>query len=174
MIETAIFAAGCFWCVESDFEKVAGVVEVVSGYTGGSKENPSYEEVSAGGTGHAEAVEVRFDSEKVSYARLLETFWRNVDPTVNDRQFCDHGRQYRPAIFYRDEAQRKAAEASKLEARKRLKVPAPIVVEIARAARFYPAEQYHQDYHRKNPLRYRFYRSNCGRDRRLRELWGSP
>lgn len=171
-LDSAIFAGGCFWCMEPPFEKIPGVISVTAGYTGGEKDNPSYEEVSAGGTGHAEAVEIRFDPSRVSYEKLLEVFWINVDPTVNDRQFCDKGRQYRPGIFYRNEAQKKAAEASVQQAQGRLKAPGRIVVEITPASRFYPAEGYHQDYYKRNPIRYKFYRRGCGRDKRLKELWG--
>ena len=168
----AIFAGGCFWCVESDFDKVSGVVATISGYTGGRKVDPTYEEVSSGTTGHAESVEVIFDPKKVTYEHLLEVFWTSIDPTVKDRQFCDTGTQYRTAIFYTDEEQRKAAEASrkKIEATKPFKEP--IVTEITMAGKFYPAEDYHQDYYLKNPVRYKFYRTGCGRDARLKELWG--
>jgi peptide-methionine (S)-S-oxide reductase len=168
----AIFAGGCFWCVESDFDKVPGVVATISGYTGGSKADPTYQEVSSGTTGHAESVEVIFDPKKVSYEHLVDVFWTSIDPTVKDRQFCDIGNQYRTAIFYMNEEQRKAAEASrkKIEATKPFK--APIVTEITMAGTFYPAEDYHQDYYLKNPVRYKFYRTGCGRDARLKELWG--
>jgi len=168
----ATFAGGCFWCMEPPFEKLPGVVSVTSGYTGGQKKNPTYEEVSAGGTGHAEAVEVAYDPAKVSYRQLLEVFWRNVDPTTPDRQFCDVGQQYRTAIFFHDEGQHREAEASKAEVERSKRFPDPIVTPILPAGPFYPAEEYHQDYYKKNPLRYRFYRSGCGRDRRLKELWG--
>jgi len=168
----ATFAGGCFWCMESDFDKVPGVVATISGYTGGRKANPTYEEVSSGATGHAESVEVAYDPKKVTYEKLLEVYWHNVDPTVKDRQFCDTGSQYRTAIFYHDEAQRKAAEESKrrIEAEKPFK--APIVTAIEMAGPFYPAEDYHQDFYLKNPVRYQFYRKGCGRDARLKELWG--
>jgi peptide-methionine (S)-S-oxide reductase len=169
-VAKATFAAGCFWCVEEAFDKVPGVLSTTSGYTGGTKKNPTYEEVSAGGTGHAESVEVAFDPAKVSYEKLLDAFWHNVDPLVKDRQFCDTGHQYRSAIFYHDETQRRLAEASKAEVQKRFKQP--IQTEIVPAGPFYPAEEYHQDFYKKNPLRYKFYRSGCGRDRRLQELWG--
>lgn len=169
----AIFAGGCFWCVESDFDKVPGVVSTTSGYIGGTKKHPSYQEVSAGGTGHAEAVEVVYDPEKVSYEKLLDVFWRNVDPTVKDRQFCDVGSQYRSAIFYLDEEQKRRAEAS-LEALKKNKpFKGEIYTQIVPAGEFWPAEDYHQNYYKKNPLRYEFYRFNCGRDARLKEIWGS-
>jgi peptide-methionine (S)-S-oxide reductase len=166
----ATFAGGCFWCMEPPFEALAGVVSVTSGYTGGAKAKPSYEEVSAGGTGHAEAVEIVYDPAKVSFEKLLDVFWRNIDPTVADRQFCDVGSQYRSAIFVHDAAQRKAAEASRDAVAKKLGVP--VKTEIADAGTFYPAEEYHQDYAKKNPLRYRYYRHGCGRDARLEELWG--
>ncbi len=169
----ATFAGGCFWCMEPPFEKLDGVLSVTSGYTGGKKTNPTYEEVSSGGTGHLESVEILFDPAKVSFEQLLEVFWRNVDPTDGGGQFCDRGEQYRTAIFVHDAAQRSAAEASKaaLDAAKRL--PGPVVTPILAASAFYPAEEYHQDYWKKNPLRYRYYRGGCGRDERLKELWGS-
>ncbi|HEX4963444.1 MAG TPA: peptide-methionine (S)-S-oxide reductase MsrA [Thermoanaerobaculia bacterium] len=170
-VAKATFAAGCFWCVEEAFDKVPGVISTTSGYTGGSKKNPTYEEVSAGGTGHAESVEVAYDPTKVTYEKLLDAFWHNVDPLVKDRQFCDSGHQYRSAIFYHDETQKKLAEASKAEVQKRFKEP--IQTEIVPATQFWPAEEYHQDFYKKNPLRYKFYRSGCGRDRRLQELWGT-
>ena len=172
MTAVATFAGGCFWCMEPPFEKLEGVIAVTSGYTGGAKVNPTYEQVSSGGTGHFESVEVLFDPAKVSYERLLEVFWRNVDPTDGGGQFCDRGEQYRTAIFVHDEAQRRAAEASKaaLAAAKRL--PGPVVTPVVAAGPFYPAEEYHQDYCRKNPLRYRYYRGGCGRDARLEQLWG--
>jgi peptide-methionine (S)-S-oxide reductase len=167
---TATFAGGCFWCVEADFDKVAGVISTTSGYTGGHKANPTYWEVSSGGTGHAEAVEVAYDPAKVSYEKLLDVFWHNVDPLAKDRQFCDHGNQYRTAIFTRSDEQRRLAEASKAAVQARFKQP--IVTEIVAAGPFYKAEDYHQDFYLKNPIRYRFYRYNCGRDARLEELWG--
>jgi peptide-methionine (S)-S-oxide reductase len=170
-VAKAIFAAGCFWCVEAAFDKVDGVISTTSGYTGGTKKNPSYEEVSAGGTGHAESVEVAYDPTKVSYEKLLDAFWHNVDPLVKDRQFCDVGHQYRSAIFYRSDTEKRLAEASKAEVQKRFKQP--IQTEIVPASAFYPAEEYHQDFYKKNPLRYRLYRTGCGRDRRLQELWGA-
>src|SRR5262249_2998506 len=168
--KTATFAGGCFWCVEADFDKVEGVVSTTSGYTGGGKANPSYEEVSRGGTGHAEAVEIVYDPSKVSYQKLLDVFWHNIDPLVKDRQFCDHGNQYRTAIFYHGDEQRKLAEASKAAVQGRFKEP--IATEIVAAGPFYKAEDYHQDFYVKNPIRYKFYRYNCGRDTRLEELWG--
>lgn len=170
--QTAIFAGGCFWCTESDFEKLPGVLTAESGYTGGNVANPSYEQVSAGRTGHAESVRVTFDPAKVSYTQLVEYYWHTVDPTVKDQQFCDHGNQYRTAIFYVDEAQRKAAEASLDALKKSGKLPA-IHTEISQAGTFWPAEEYHQDYYKKNPVRYHFYRSRCGRDDRLKQVWGA-
>jgi peptide-methionine (S)-S-oxide reductase len=168
----ATFAGGCFWCVESDFDKVPGVTETISGYIGGNKANPTYHEVSSGSTGHAESVQVVFDPKKVTYEKLLDVFWVSVDPTVKDRQFCDSGSQYRTAIFYNDESQRKAAEASKAALEKSKPFKQPIVTQIVAAGPFYPAEDYHQDYYKKNPVRYQLYRSGCGRDARLKELWG--
>ena len=170
--ETATFAGGCFWCMEPPYEKLPGVVSVVSGYIGGTKADPTYEEVSAGGTGHAEAVRIVYNPRKISYPQLLEVFWRNVDPTTPNAQFCDVGDQYRSAIFYHDESQRKAAETSKRAVERKKTFKEPVVTEIAPATRFYPAEEYHQDYHRKNPIRYKYYRHRCGRDQRLRQLWG--
>jgi len=168
----AIVAGGCFWCVESDFDKVPGVISTTSGYIGGQKRNPTYQEVSAGGTGHAEAVEIVYDPKQVSYEKLLEVFWKNIDPTVKNRQFCDVGSQYRSAIFYLDEEQKRLAEASKAALMKSKPFRGDIVTEIVPAGEFWPAEEYHQDYYKKNPLRYKFYRSGCGRDARLQELWG--
>src|SRR5512134_1548165 len=170
----AIFAGGCFWCVESDFDKVPGVIATTSGYIGGPKRNPSYQEVSAGGTGHAEAVEIVYDPKQVSYEKLLEVFWRNIDPTVKNRQFCDVGSQYRSAIFYLDEEQKRIAEASRAALMKSKPFKGDVVTEIVPAGEFWPAEEYHQDYYKKNPLRYKFYRNGCGRDARLQELWGKP
>lgn len=171
-LQKATFAGGCFWCMEPPYEALDGVISVTSGYTGGTKDAPSYEEVGAGGTGHTEAIEIVFDPKKVSYDKLLEVFWRNIDPLTKDGQFCDFGRQYRTGIFFHDDAQRAAAESSKakLEASKRFKQP--IVTEIVKAGAFWAAEAYHQDYYKVNPLRYKFYRYNCGRDARLEELWG--
>ena len=169
----ATFAGGCFWCVESDFDKVPGVISTTSGYTGGKLDNPTYSQVSAGGTGHAEAVEIAYDPAKVSYQKLLDVFWRNHDPLAKDRQFCDRGDQYRPAIFYHDDEQRKLAEDSKKAVQEKL-APRMVQTEIVKAGKFYKAEDYHQDYYEKNPVRYKFYRFNCGRDQRLEELWGKP
>ncbi|MBM3223886.1 MAG: peptide-methionine (S)-S-oxide reductase MsrA [Candidatus Tectomicrobia bacterium] len=173
-VAKATFAGGCFWCMEPPFDKLDGVMSTTSGYIGGHTANPTYKEISAGHTGHTEAVEIVYDPAKVSYEKLLDVFWHNIDPTVANRQFCDHGSQYRSGIFYHDETQKRLAEASKqaIEAAKLLK--APIVTEITQASAFYPAEDYHQDYYQKNPVRYKFYRHNCGRDQRLRELWGEP
>jgi peptide-methionine (S)-S-oxide reductase len=169
----ATFAGGCFWCMEPPFDSLPGVVSTTSGYTGGTKPNPTYEEVSSGRTGHAEAVEVLYDPKKVSYEKLLDTFWHNIDPTVRDRQFCDVGTQYRTAIFVHDDAQRRIAERSRAELEKSKPFRQPIVTPIVPAGEFYPAEAYHQDFYRKNPIRYKFYRDGCGRDARLKELWGS-
>ncbi|MBI1942532.1 MAG: peptide-methionine (S)-S-oxide reductase MsrA [Betaproteobacteria bacterium] len=171
-LSTATFAMGCFWCSEEAFQEVPGVVSVVSGYTDGRTKNPSYEQVSSGGTGHTEAVEVRFDPSKVSYQKLLEVFWINHDPTYNDRQFCDHGSQYRPGVFWHDEQQRKLALASKAKYDKLKTFKQPIVTPIVKAGQFWPAEEYHQDYYKKNPVRYKFYVTGCGRYPRLDELWG--
>ncbi len=169
---TAIFAGGCFWCMEEAFEKVPGVVSAVSGYTGGHMKNPSYEAVSSGGTGHAEAVQVTYDPARVSYEALLQTFWKNVDPTTSNRQFCDVGEQYRAVIFVSDETQKRLAEESKREIERTKTFKDPIVTEIRPASAFYPAEDYHQDYYKKNPTRYKFYKFNCGRAQRLEDLWG--
>lgn len=170
-LEKATFAGGCFWCMQPPFDALPGVVSTTVGYTGGSKKNPTYEEVSAGGTGHAESIEVLFDPRRVSYRQLLAVFWHNIDPLTADGQFCDYGHQYRTAIFYHNESQRREAEAAKraLEKARGWK----IVTAIEPAGPFYPAEEYHQKYYQKNPFRYRFYRFNCGRDRRLKELWGA-
>ena len=169
---TAIFAGGCFWCMEPPYDKLDGVHATISGYIGGNTVNPSYKQVSSGTTGHTEALQVTYDPTRVSYEKLLEVFWRNVDPTTDDRQFCDRGSQYRPGIFYLDEAQEKAARASLAELEKNKPFRDAIKVEITAAATFYAAEEYHQDYYLKNPLRYKFYRYNCGRDQRLEALWG--
>jgi len=168
----ATFAGGCFWCMEEAFEPVEGVVSVVSGYTGGHVENPTYEQVSAGGTGHTESIEVIFDPQKVSYEHLLEIFWRNVDPTTPNAQFCDHGNQYRTAIFYHDEVQQQLIEVSKKKIEISKNFPESIVTEVAPASAFYPAEEYHQDFYSKNPVRYKYYKWNCGRAKRLEQLWG--
>lgn len=168
----ATFAGGCFWCIEADFEKVEGVITVTSGYTGGRVANPTYEQVSAGGTGHTEAIRVVYDPDVVTYEKLLGVFWHNIDPTVVNRQFCDVGDQYRSGIFYHDEAQREAAEKSRAELENSKPFPQPIVTEITEESAFYPAEVYHQDYAKKNPIRYSYYRKGCGRDNRLQQLWG--
>jgi peptide-methionine (S)-S-oxide reductase len=168
---SAVFAGGCFWCTESDFEKFPGVISAESGYIGGKTVNPTYEQVSAGRTGHTEAVRVVYDPSKVSYSALLEYFWKTIDPTVKDQQFCDHGSQYRSAIFYENDAQRATIEASKAALLKAGPVKV-IQTEIAPTSTFYPAEEYHQDYYKKNPIRYKGYRYNCGRDARLAEIWG--
>ena len=170
--EVATFAGGCFWCVESDFDKVPGVVRTISGYTGGLLKDPTYKRVSAGGTGHREAVQIFYDSKKVSYEKLLDIFWLSVDPTDAGGQFCDRGRSYETAIFANSPAQRRLAEASKQKLNKSGVLKKPIVTPIETAGVFYPAEDYHQDYYKKNPLRYKFYRYACGRDTRVREVWG--
>lgn len=170
----ATFAGGCFWCMEPPYDKLPGVVSTTSGYMGGKTRNPTYEQVSSGGTGHAEVVQVIYDPKKISYDKLLEVYWRNVDPTQRDGQFCDHGSQYRTAIFFHDDEQKRAAETSKAVLLKKKPFSGGIVTEITSATEFYPAEDYHQDYYRKNPVRYKFYRSGCGRDARLKELWGKP
>ena len=169
----ATFAGGCFWCMEPPYDKLPGVVSTVSGYIGGSKANPTYQEVTTGTTGHTEAVQVVYDPKKVTYEKLLDVFWHNVDPTVKDRQFCDAGSQYRTGIFYHDQAQRQAAEASLAALEKSKPFKEAIVTPIQMAGTFYAAEDYHQDYYEKNPIRYKFYRTSCGRDARLEELWGA-
>jgi peptide-methionine (S)-S-oxide reductase len=168
--EKATFAGGCFWCMESPFDEMKGVLSTTSGYTGGNVKNPSYKQVSNGKTGHAEAVEIKYDSNLVNYSQLLAVFWRNIDPTVQNRQFCDVGNQYRSGIFYHNEDQKKLAEETKKKVEKQLKKP--IFTEIKPVATFYPAEDYHQDYYKKNPLLYKYYRYRCGRDQRLTEIWG--
>ena len=170
--ETAIFAGGCFWCMEQPFDKLDGVISTTSGYTSGHKKNPSYREVSAGHTGHTEAIEIIFNPAKITYPELLEVFWKNIDPVAVNRQFCDSGSQYRSGIYYRDESQKKAAFDSlhRLENNKPFKED--IATEVVAASTFYPAEDYHQDYYQKNPLRYKYYRFSCGRDNRLEALWG--
>jgi peptide-methionine (S)-S-oxide reductase len=170
----ATFAGGCFWCVEEAFEKVDGVLTAISGYTGGQTPNPTYEQVSDGGTGHAESVEVLFDPARVTYEQLLEVFWHNIDPLAVDAQFCDHGRQYRSAIFYHGEDQRRAAEASRAALEQSKRFDRPVATQIVAAGAFYPAEEYHQGYYVKNPVRYKFYKWNCGRAQRLEQLWGPP
>lgn len=170
---SAIFAGGCFWCEETAFEGVPGVISVTSGYTGGQKKDPTYEEVSSGGTGHAESVQVLYDPSKISYEKLLDIFWHNVDPFQANGQFCDIGNQYRSAIFYRDEAQRAAAEASKRKLEEDSRFRGKIVTQIVPASTFYPAEEYHQDFYKKDPVRYHSYRTGCGRDARLKAIWGA-
>jgi peptide-methionine (S)-S-oxide reductase len=169
----ATFAGGCFWCMEPSFDKLDGVLATTSGYIGGAKTHPTYQEVSSGGTGHAEAVQVLYDPKRISYEKLLEVFWRNVDPTVKDRQFCDVGTQYRTGIFVHNDEQRRAAEASKAALEKSKPFKEAIVTPIVAATEFWPAEEYHQDYYIKNPVRYGYYRTGCGRDARLKQLWGS-
>jgi len=171
-LAVATFASGCFWCTESDFDKVAGVVSTTSGYTGGKTVGPSYQAVSAGGTGHAEALQVVYDPKKVSYETLLDTYWHNVDPVDGRGQFCDKGNQYRPAIFTHDPEQARLAAESKAKLAASGRFHEPIVVQVQPAGVFYMAEDYHQDYHTKNPAKYKFYRWNCGRDQRLEQIWG--
>ena len=172
-LQVATFAAGCFWCTEADFDKVPGVVETTSGYMGGKTPNPTYKQVSAGGTGHAEVLQLRYDPNKVTYKMLLDTYWHNVDPLDKDGQFCDRGDQYRPAIFYHDDEQKKLAEDSKAALQASGRFRQPVVVEITAASTFTKAEDYHQDYYAKQPIRYRLYRHGCGRDARLEALWGN-
>lgn len=167
----AIFAGGCFWCTEADFDKVPGVISTTSGYLNGKTKNPTYKEVSAGGSGHVEAVEVVYDPGKVTYAKLLDAFWRSIDPLVKDRQFCDSGDMYRTGIYYLDDEQKKLAEESKKPVAAKF-APRQVYTEIVKADTFYKAEDYHQDYYKKNEARYNFYRWNCGRDQRLEQLWG--
>jgi peptide-methionine (S)-S-oxide reductase len=170
----AYFAGGCFWCMEEAFEKVEGVLTAVSGYMDGTVANPTYEQVSAGGTGHAESVEVTYDPAKVSYEKLLDEFWRNVDPLTSNAQFCDHGNQYRAAIFPSTTEEQKLAEASRKRLEESKRFHSPIVTQIVPASTFYQAEEYHQDFYKKNPVRYKFYKFNCGRTQRLEEVWGKP
>ncbi len=171
--ELATFAGGCFWCMEAPVDSIKGVKSVTPGYTGGKTANPTYAEVSAGGSGHAEVVQIVFDPKVVSYEKLLEVFWRQIDPFRADAQFCDQGSQYRSGIFYENEAQKKLAEASKEALNKLPKFKGKIVTEITAASKFYPAEDYHQQYYKKNPVRYKYYRFSCGRDKRLEEIWGA-
>jgi len=170
----AYFAGGCFWCMEEAFEKVEGVVSVVSGYMGGTLSDPTYEQVSAGRTGHAEAVEVSYDPAKVSYQKLLEAFWHNIDPVMPNAQFCDHGSQYRSAVFYGTEEEQRLSEESKSALERSKRFSAPIVTQLVKASTFYPAEEYHQDYYKKNPVRYKYYKFSCGRAQRLDALWSKP
>jgi peptide-methionine (S)-S-oxide reductase len=167
----ATFAGGCFWCMEPPYDELDGVLSTISGYMGGKTKNPTYEEVSSGRTGHAEVVQITYDPKKIAYSKLLEVFWRNIDPLTSNAQFCDHGSQYRSGIFYHDEEQKRLAQESKATLGKRFKDP--IVTEIVAASTFYPAEDYHQDYYVKNPVRYKLYRYGCGRDQRLKEVWGA-
>jgi peptide-methionine (S)-S-oxide reductase len=168
----ATFAGGCFWCMEPPYDKLPGVISTTSGYMGGKTKNPTYEQVSTGTTGHAEVVQVQYDPARVSYATLLDVFWHNIDPTQRDAQFCDHGSQYRTAIFYHDEEQKKLALASKAQLEKTKPFKGDIVTEVTAASQFTAAEDYHQDFYKKNPTRYKFYRAGCGRDARLQALWG--
>ena len=168
----ATFAGGCFWCMEPPFDKLDGVISTTSGYSGGTQENPTYKQVSHGSTGHAEVLQVIYDPEKISYAELLDVFWHNIDPTRVDGQFCDFGNQYRSEIFYHDAEQKQLAEQSRAALVELKPFDKPVLTRITRATEFYPAEDYHQDYYTKNPVRYKFYRYGCGRDSRLEELWG--
>jgi len=170
----AYFAGGCFWCMEEAFEQVEGVIAVVSGYMGGTVANPSYEQVSGGSTGHAESIEVSYDPAKVSYQKLLDVFWRNVDPITPNAQFCDHGSQYRSAVFYGTDEEQRLSEESKAAIERSKRFSAPIVTQLTKASAFYQAEDYHQDYYKKNPLRYKYYKYGCGRAQRLEALWGKP
>lgn len=170
--EIATFAGGCFWCMEPPFDKLDGVISTTSGYTGGHKADPTYKHVSAGGTGHTEAIQIEYDPAKISYEELLVVFWKNIDPTTSDRQFCDQGSQYRSGIFFLNEAQKSAAEKSLKTIQQTKPFDEAVVTEITSASTFYPAEEYHQDYYQKNPLRYKYYRYSCGRDQRLEQLWG--
>lgn len=169
----AYFAGGCFWSMELAFEKVEGVLSVTSGFMGGTVANPSYEEVSAGRTGHAESIEVVYDPAKVSYQKLLDAFWHNIDPTTPNAQFCDYGNEYRTAVFFQTDEEKRLSEASKLAIEQSKRFNEPIVTQIVMASQFYPAEEYHQDFYKKNPVRYKFYQYNCGRAKRLEELWGN-
>ncbi len=170
----AYFAGGCFWCMEEAFEKVNGVIAVVSGYMGGTVDNPTYEQVSDGRTGHAESIEVTYDPTKVTYQKLLDAFWRNVDPITPNAQFCDHGTQYRAVVFYSTDEEKRLSEESKSKLEQSKRFPAPIVTQLVQASTFYSAEDYHQDYYKKNPLRYKYYKFSCGRAQRLEALWGKP
>ena len=172
-VAVATFAGGCFWCMEEVYEKVPGVVSAVSGFMGGHTKNPTYQQVTSGNTGHAEVVQIEYDPAQVSYAKLVEAFWRNVDPTQRDGQFCDIGSHYRSAIFYHDDEQKRVAEASRAALDKSKPFKAPIVTQIVRASEFTRAEEYHQDFHKKNPVRYKVYKTGCGREARLQALWGT-
>ncbi len=169
----ATFAGGCFWCMEPPYDELDGVISTISGYIGGSRRNPTYEEVSSGTTGHTEAVQIVYDPSKITYEALLDVFWRNIDPTTKDRQFCDRGSQYRTGIFPHDDEQQRLAEASKTRLEQTKPFADPIVTEVTRSGEFWEAEDYHQDYYLKNPLRYKLYRYGCGRDRRLEQIWGT-
>ena len=168
----ATFAGGCFWCMEGPFDKLQGVVSTTSGYTGGHTKNPTYKQTSTGRTGHTEVVQIVYDPSLIGYEKLLDVFWHNIDPTTPDQQFCDRGSQYRSEIFYHNEEQKQLAEASKAALDRNKPFNDPIVTEISKASTFYAAEDYHQDYYKKNPIRYRYYRHGCGRDKRLEQLWG--
>ncbi|MFC0679890.1 peptide-methionine (S)-S-oxide reductase MsrA [Lysobacter korlensis] len=169
----AVFAGGCFWCMEPPYDKLPGVLSTTSGYIGGKRPNPTYEQVSSGTSGHIEAVQIRYDPRKVDYQTLLNVFWRNIDPVAVNRQFCDAGPQYRSAIFYGNAEEKQLAEASKRKLESSKRFDQPVATEIIAATAFYPAEDYHQDYYVKNPKRYKFYRWNCGRDQRLEQVWGA-
>ncbi|MCW8934513.1 MAG: peptide-methionine (S)-S-oxide reductase MsrA [Gammaproteobacteria bacterium] len=171
--ESIILAGGCFWCIESDYEKLDGVIDVVSGYSGGDAKNPTYKQVSAGNSGHIEVVKVSYNPQVINRARILDYFWRHIDPTRDDGQFCDRGPQYRPAIFYKNESEKQAILKSAAHIEKTKPFKEPLKVEFIQAGAFYPAEDYHQDYYKKNPVRYKYYRYSCGRDARVEELWGS-
>lgn len=172
-LAVATFAGGCFWCMEPPFDALDGVVSTTSGYTDGRTPNPTYEQVSSGRTGHTEAVQVVYDPNKVSFEKLVEVFWKNIDPTDDRGQFCDRGLHYRPTLFHHDEAQREIAERSKAALQQSKPFKADINTPIVAASTFYPAEEYHQDYYQRNPIRYKYYRNACGRDKRLQQLWGS-
>jgi len=171
-IESIVLAGGCFWCIESDYEKLEGIIDVVSGYSGGTSDNPTYKQVSAGNSGHIEVVEVTYNPQVISHSEVLDFFWRHIDPTRDDGQFCDRGPQYRPAIFYKNNIEKEAILKSAAQIEKIKTFKAPLKVEFIQASTFYPAEDYHQDYYKKNPLRYKYYRYACGRDARIDELWG--
>jgi len=171
--QSIVLAGGCFWCIESDYEKLDGIINVVSGYTGGHLKNPTYKQVSGGKSGHIEVVEVTYNPRIISRDKILDFFWRHIDPTRDDGQFCDYGPQYRPAIFYKDEAEKQAIIKSAQLIEKNKPFKEPLKVEFIPASTFYPAEDYHQDYYKKNPLRYKYYRFSCGRDARVEELWGA-
>lgn len=172
-VEKATFAGGCFWCMEKPFDHIAGVLSTTVGYSGGHLDNPSYEDVSGGSSGHIEAIQIEYDPSKTSYPKLLEVFWKNIDPLDGGGQFCDRGDQYRSAIFYHDQKQKELATKSKSDLKNDKSLEGAIATELIAAAKFYPAEDYHQNYYKRNPLRYRFYRSRCGRDKRLSSLWGN-